>query len=123
MSINGFEHMSIHQLYPRWLTSRESGKEFILIDVRTPEEYAQGHVPGAALKPLDRLAQMTDDLPRQLNLHLICRSGMRSQQAARILASQGFTHLVNIDGGTMEWIKAGYPVRPRNAIHRRSGYV
>lgn len=110
MSSNGFESMSIHQLYPRWLTSSGNGKAFYLIDVRTPEEYAQGHVPGATLKPLDRLSQMTGDLPKQVNLHLICRSGMRSQQAARILASQGFTHLVNIDGGTMEWVKAGYPV-------------
>lgn len=110
MSINGFESMTIHQLYPRWLTRSGNGKAFYLIDVRTPEEYAQGHVPGATLKPLDRLSQMTDDLPKQINLHLICRSGIRSQQAARILASQGFTHLVNIDGGTMEWIKAGYPV-------------
>ena len=110
MSANGFESMSIHQLYPRWLTSSENGKEFYLIDVRTPEEYTQGHVPGAALKPLEQLSQLTDDLPKQLDLHLICRSGMRSQQAAKLLASQGFTRLVNVDGGTMEWIKAGYPV-------------
>ena len=110
MSSKGFESMSIHQLYPRWLTSSENGREFHVIDVRTPEEYAQGHVPGAVLKPLDQLSRLTDDLPKQLDLHLICRSGMRSQQAAKILAGKGFTRLINVDGGTMEWIKAGYPV-------------
>ena len=110
MSANGFDSMTIHQLYPRWLTSSENGKEFCLVDVRTPEEYGQGHVPGAALKPLDRLADLSADLPKQLEVHLICRSGMRSQQAAKILAAQGFTRLVNIEGGTMEWARAGYPL-------------
>lgn len=107
---SSFEQMTVHQFYPLWLTSSENSRPFCLIDVRTPEEYRQGHVPGAALRPLDQLGNLTDDLPRQSNLHLICRSGMRSQQAAKILAELGFTRLINIDGGTMEWINAGYPV-------------
>lgn len=102
--------MTVHQLYPRWLTSYENRREFFVVDVRTGEEYAQGHVPGALLKPLDQLDQMSIDLPKQLDLHLICRSGIRSQQAAKILAAQGFTRLINIEGGTMEWLKSGYPV-------------
>jgi len=110
MSSNSFKSMSIHQLYPLWLTSSENKKPFCLVDVRTLEEYQQGHVPGAVLKPLDRLSALTADLPKQRDLHLICRSGMRSQQAARILSEQGFTRLVNIDGGTMGWVNAGYPV-------------
>ncbi len=105
-----FERMTIHQFYPRWLTSHENGRNFCVVDVRTAEEYAHGHVPGALLKPLDRLSGMTDDLPKQSDLHLICHSGMRSQQAAKVLASQGFTRLVNVEGGTMEWMRAGYPV-------------
>jgi len=112
MSGNSFENMSVHQLYPRWLTSTENSRLLCVIDVRTPEEYQQGHVPGATLKPLDRLEELADGLPKQSDLHLICRSGMRSQQAAKILANHGFTRLINIDGGTMEWINAGYPVDP-----------
>jgi len=107
---SSFGSMTIHQFYPRWLTSSENKRQFCVIDVRTPEEYQQGHVPGARLKPLDRLGDLTEDLPRQSDLHLICRSGMRSQQAAKMLAAAGFTRLINIEGGTMEWIKAGYPV-------------
>jgi len=110
MSAACFATMTIHQLYPRWLTSQENSRNLCVIDVRTPEEYAQGHVPGAVLKPLDRLHAESVDLPRQKELHLICRSGVRSRQAAKILAAQGFTRLVNIEGGTMEWIRAGYPV-------------
>jgi len=105
-----FERLSIHQFYPRWLTSRENGRDICVVDVRTPEEYGQGHVPGALLKPLDRLQAISSDLPRQVPIYLICRSGMRSQQAARVLAEQGFTRLVNIEGGTMAWMQAGYPV-------------
>jgi rhodanese-related sulfurtransferase len=110
MSANSFERMTIHQLYPRWLTSSESGKAFYLIDVRTPEEYARAHVPGALLKSLDHLDVTSADLPKQADLHLICHSGMRSQQAAKILAAKGFTHLFNIEGGTVAWAQAGYPV-------------
>jgi len=110
MSAGIFENMTVHQFYPRWLTSSENRRPFCVVDVRTAEEYSLGHVPGATLKPLDQLGNLSADLPRQCDLHLICRSGMRSQQAAKILAGQGFTRLINIDGGTMEWINAGYPV-------------
>ena len=107
---NSFEQMTIHQFYPRWLTSSENRRPFCVVDVRTPEEFAQGHVPGAMLKPLDRLGDLSEDLPKQSDLHLICRSGMRSQKAAQMLAAAGFTRLINIEGGTMAWINAGYPV-------------
>lgn len=103
-------NMTIHQFYPKWLTSYSNNRYCCIIDVRTPEEYATGHVPGAQLMPLDRLTTFIGELPRQTDIHLICRSGMRSLQAASVLASAGFTRLINIEGGTMEWIRAGYPV-------------
>lgn len=103
-------NMTIHQFYPKWLTSRANRRECCVIDVRTPEEYATGRVPGAQLMPLDRLQTFLGELPKQSDIHLICRSGMRSLQAASILAGAGFTRLINIEGGTLEWVRAGYPV-------------
>ena len=106
-----FKHININELYPRWLVAREKGEAVTLIDVRTPEEYQAGHVPGAKLIALNTLPAQVDAFPKQGDVFLICRSGMRSAQAADYLARQcGHTNLINIEGGTMAWIEAGYPV-------------
>ncbi len=106
-----FESMNVNELYPRWLVAREKGEGLALIDVRRPEEYQAGHVPGAKLVPLNTLMAQLSEFPEQGDVFLICRSGARSAQAADYLARQcGRSNLINIDGGTMAWMQAGYPV-------------
>jgi len=106
-----FESMNVNQLYPRWLVAREKGKSFALIDVRSPEEYQSCHVPGAKLIALNTLMARANDFPEQGDVFVICHSGARSAQAADYLAQQcGRTNLTNIEGGTMAWMQAGYPV-------------
>jgi len=108
---NTDKQMNVDQLYPRWLVAREKGAPVALIDVRRPEEYQAGHVPGAKLVPLDTLMAQVHEFPEQGDVFLICRSGARSAQAADYLARQcGRSNLINIDGGTMAWMQAGYPV-------------
>jgi len=83
-----------------------------VIDVRTPEEYAAGHVPGAVLMPLDGLDPAAEPLasyPKGEPVYLVCRSGRRSGIAADTLAKAGFT-AVNVTGGTLEWEAQGHPV-------------
>jgi len=106
-----FESMHVNELYPRWLVAREKGEAFALIDVRTPEEYQAGHVPGAKLITLNTLPVQLDAFPKQGDVFLICRSGARSAQAADYLARQcGYSNMINIEGGTMAWTQAGYPI-------------
>jgi len=106
-----FGSMNVNELYPRWLVAREKGEPVALIDVRTPEEYQSGHVLGAKLVPLNTLMARVNDFPEQGDVYVICRSGARSAQAAGYLARQcGRSNLTNIEGGTMAWIQAGYPV-------------
>jgi len=106
-----FKKMNVNELYPRWLVAQEKGETLALIDVRTLEEYQAGHVPGAKLVPLNTLMAQLSEFPEQGDVFLICRSGARSAQAADYLARQcGCGNLINIEGGTMAWIKAGYPV-------------
>jgi len=106
-----FGKMGVNELYPRWLLAREKGEEFALIDVRMLEEYQAGHVPGAKLVTLNTLMAQVNAFPEQGDVFLICRSGARSAQAADYLARQcGRSNLINIEGGTMAWIQAGYPV-------------
>lgn len=80
-----------------------------VVDVREPEEYEAGHVPGARLIPLGELAERADELPRNQRVHLICASGNRSLQAARWLSSAGYD-AVSVAGGTKAWQDAGQPV-------------
>lgn len=84
-----------------------------VVDVREPEEYAEGHVPGARLAPLSTvpglLAQPGSELPAGRPVYLVCAVGGRSAQAARYLCQHGID-AVNVDGGTQEWVAAGYPV-------------
>lgn len=79
----------------------------VLIDVRTPGEYADGHLPGARLMPLD------DFDPGALdgeNVVLYCRSGRRSAEAAAILADHRGETTAHMAGGFIAWQETGQPV-------------
>lgn len=91
-------------------TQREGG--ITVIDVRTAEEFANGHVPGAVNVPIDQvsashptLAALDKDEP----VYFICHSGGRSARAADMMAAEGYT-AVNVLGGTATWAKEGRPV-------------
>lgn len=84
----------------------------VLIDVRTPGEYGDGHVPGAVNIPISELEGRLSELePHKAGaLHLICASGGRSGRATDLLASKGWAQPINVEGGTRAWIAAGLPV-------------
>lgn len=86
-----------------------------LIDVREPDEYASGHVPGARSVPLgevpDRVADCIGDGGPT---YLVCRAGGRSASACEHLASLGH-QVVNVAGGTMAWIMSGREVVEGNS--------
>lgn len=81
----------------------------VVIDVREPDEYAAGHVPGARLLPLGELAARHEEIAETDRLHVICASGKRSLQAARWLKDMGYD-AVSVAGGTIAWTEAGLPV-------------
>lgn len=90
-------------------TERRQASGLPLLDVRTPEEYASGHVPGAVLIPLGELAERVHEVPDGDEVLVICRSGVRSQTACELLAAQG-RRASNVTGGTLAWIEAGKAV-------------
>lgn len=73
-----------------------------LLDVRQPEEFAGGHLPGSRLVPLSELAVRLDELPSDREIVCICRSGSRSGAAARLLQERGYRAL-NLAGGMLAW--------------------
>lgn len=84
----------------------------LLLDVRTPGEYAGGHAPDATLAPLDSLAGYIPDLmDKKEELTLVyCRTQNRSAMAATMLKSAGFENVKVIGGGIMGWAQAGLPI-------------
>ena len=83
-------------------------KDYYLIDVRTKEEYSQGHLGGAALIPVDEIKNRLTEIPKDKPVIVYCKSGARSMQAANILVSNGFKTVYNMTGGIEEWQKEGY---------------
>ena len=82
----------------------DSQKGYIILDVRTQEEYDEGHIPGAVLIPNTELEDRAEEnLPDKDQLILVyCRSGRRSKMAAEILAELGYTNVKEF-GGILDW--------------------
>ena len=92
----------------------DRGEVFIL-DVRTPEEYASGHINGSTLLavqdiPEQELAEKLKEIPKDRKILVYCKSGRRSAEASGILARNGFAEVYNMKGGITEWMNAGYEV-------------
>lgn len=87
----------------------------VVLDVREPEEFAQGHVPDAVNIPQADLATRLGEVPRERPILTICQSGSRSLRSAQFLAQQGYANVVNVAGGTAEWIAAGRPLEATDA--------
>jgi rhodanese-related sulfurtransferase len=86
-----------------------------VIDVRTPVEFAEVHVPQARNVPLDELKPQSLALLKDQPIYLLCRSGQRATKAAEKFAKTGFTQPIVVEGGTLAWIEANLPVT-RSAV-------
>ena len=91
------------------LAAARAAASVTLVDVRTPGEFAGGHVPGAVNIPLDQIGARLGELPEAGDIHLICAAGGRSGKATAMLTAMGRS-AVNVSGGTNAWIAAGMPI-------------
>ena len=82
----------------------------VVVDVREPWEYKQGHVPGAILIPLGQLSKRVSELDAEHPVAVICASGSRSQSAAALLGQKGFKTIYNVVGGTSAWVHDKLPI-------------
>ncbi|MDR3561010.1 MAG: rhodanese-like domain-containing protein [Negativicutes bacterium] len=73
------------------------------VDVRTPEEYAETHVPGAILIPLKDLSARMGEIPTDRKIFVVCRSGSRSAKATITLIRHQFSNVFNVSGGMLSW--------------------
>jgi rhodanese-related sulfurtransferase len=82
--------------------------EVEVIDVREPNEWSNGHLDGARLVPLGQLRRNPRATIQRDGVVFVCAAGVRSETAARLVASMGFARVYNLTGGTRAWVRAGY---------------
>lgn len=90
--------------------SLQDSADVFLLDVREPDEYAAGHIPGITLIPMGEVAARLSEIPTDREVIVTCRTGNRSGQVADFLREQGFSNVHNMEGGIVAWEEAGYPV-------------
>lgn len=114
--------MSVQTITPREVEElMRRGRAVDLIDVRTPVEYREVHAEAARSVPLDRLdpraVMEARNGANEEPLYMICRSGSRGRQACEAFHAAGFANVVNVEGGTLAWERAGLPVtRGKKAV-------
>jgi rhodanese-related sulfurtransferase len=97
------DEISVQQAYELY----EEGTFFL--DVRTQEEWDAYHIEGATLIPLDQLESRVDEVPRDQDIVVVCRSGNRSQAGRDILRQAGIGQSTSMAGGVNAWFSAGFP--------------
>jgi len=97
------------QAFLEW---QKSDKKFLLLDTRSPEEFAAGHIQGAVNIEFNRIAENMDKLIAHKDKVIVvyCRSGRRAGIAERYLEEQGFNGLHHLQGDILGWNKAGLPL-------------
>ena len=82
----------------------------VVVDVREPAEWSQGHIAEAVHIPLGTLMNRPRELLQQDGIIFVCAEGIRSAVACEIAAAIGRKQLYNLEGGTIAWLKQGYPL-------------
>ncbi|MGH9419539.1 MAG: MBL fold metallo-hydrolase [Thermoanaerobaculia bacterium] len=99
-SLDGFTTASLPQVAARDVDGNA------VLDVRRRAEFWEGHVTSAGNVPLDELPERLNEIDRDHPLAVICAAGYRSSIACSILLRSGFTNVINVQGGTEEWIRS-----------------
>jgi rhodanese-related sulfurtransferase len=97
--LNGLANLSDKE-FQKQITANHNA---VLIDVREPNEYKSGYIPGAINIPLSQLRTRIGEIPKDKQVYLYCRSGNRSRQAAKILTQEGHKELAHLQGGITAW--------------------
>ena len=96
----------------------------VVLDVRTPDEYMAGHIPGAKLIPIDELETRLGEVPKEAKGILVhCQGGTRSAAACQLLSEKGYTNLINMYDGMGSWPgqrEIGVTIRPPASVNRNA---
>jgi rhodanese-related sulfurtransferase len=98
----------------REAAARFEDRRLALIDVREPEEWEAGRIPGAIHIPLGELGERWEEVQAAMPVAFVCRSGARSALATQVAVGTGL-EAANLEGGMQSWAAAGLPMEPGGA--------
>lgn len=106
--------MQIKEIDSSELKNRlDAGEDIILLDIRSEAELRQGILPDSEHLPMHLIPLKIQDLPKDKDVVLYCRSGARSYHACAFLAQQGVENVINLRGGILGWARSGYEIGRR----------
>jgi rhodanese-related sulfurtransferase len=92
----------------KWIAER---KDLVVIDVGSPGDFAEGHIGGSILLPINgSFIEKSKSLPKGKTYVLVCPTGGRSVRAAKLMIENGFEHVYNLRGGIADWLRKGFKV-------------
>ena len=93
----------------------------MLLDVRTPKEFQEGHLPNATLIPTTELSKRLNELPADKTQPILvyCGTGIRSSKAAHMLYRSGYKDVYNLSGGMHAWIAAQKPITVPQTLEKK----
>jgi hydroxyacylglutathione hydrolase len=101
----------VEMIDPDDLAARLAPDGILVLDVRDPDEFAAGHIPGATHIPYGQLIERLGELPRNRSIAAVCSGGKRSGLAASLLQREGFARVLHVSrGGVGTWRDAGHPL-------------
>ena len=99
------QEVDVHTVYD--IQNRD---DVYVIDVREQYEYDEKHIPNVTLLPMSEIQGRVNEIPKDKEVIVTCRSGNRSGQVTQFLQQNGFNNVHNMQGGIVAWEQAGYPV-------------
>ena len=107
-----FQKISMADLHEKF---KQLAPKELILDVRTPEEYSDGHIPGSKNIPYDEIENHVEELKKVDRIYLHCAAGKRATIAAQVLIQKGIKNLFCVSSGGMgDWESAGFPVKKGN---------
>jgi rhodanese-related sulfurtransferase len=105
------KEIDAHELQARL----NEGDDFLLLDIRSEGEIAQGVLPDAEHLPMHLIPLKINELPKDKTIILYCHSGARSYHACAYLVQQGFHNAINLRGGILGWARSGFQLAAKLA--------
>ena len=103
--------MFVNEISAEQLKARlDQGDDIQLLDIRSDPEVQQGIVPRSQHLPMHLIPLKLQDLPKDKDVILYCRSGARSFHACAFLMQQGVSNVINLRGGILDWARCGYEI-------------
>ena len=90
----------------------EDNENIVLYDIRSEGEVAQGIIKDSIYIPMHLIPLKLNEIPKDKDVILYCRSGVRSYHACKFLMQEGFDNVYNLAGGIISWARTGYEISP-----------